>query len=59
MRVGDKVTVLVKVLSEPPIDKGTRCMVVGITEDRQKVFVEGPSRQVVSVKRGDVSCAKR
>lgn len=58
MKTGSVVSALVRVLSEPPIERGDRCKVVGITEDRQKLFVEGPRGQVVSIKRGDVFLVK-
>lgn len=59
MRPGAIVSTLIRVLSEPPIERGTKCKVVAITEDRQKLFIEGPRGQVVSIKRGDVFAAKQ
>lgn len=54
MKVGAYVSTLVTVFSDPPVEKNARCKVLGMSGDKQKVFLQGPRGQVVSLPRGDV-----
>jgi len=58
MKTGSTVTLMVRLFTEPPIHRGTRCKVLGMSGDNQTVFIEGPSGQVARVNRGDVFVQK-
>lgn len=53
LHVGDRVSTLVRVLTDPPLPRGTVAKVIAVSSDRQKLYLDA-NGVVFTLSRGDV-----